>query len=179
MKLSNGERLIIAMLCDLYRSGNVKGEINSEFVASSILGRHEWGLKWKYPNLFEGDDEAPAVVRETCDILEMYQVLTPSFEALSELDQARLRKAVTPFDDYVRYRGFDHDHDPHAWIVKYLVEQLGRYTEVANPGLNSASFATLAHYRTMLSRFEQIDVAALPHHQLSPGQMIGILKAKK
>jgi uncharacterized protein len=179
MKLTDGERLIIAMLCDIYKSGNVKGDIDPEFVASSILGRNEWGLKWKYPNLFLGDDDAPAVVRETCDILEMYAVLTPSFEALSEADQARLCKTVAPFEAYVRYQGFDHDSDPHAWIVRYLVEKLGRYAEVANPELNSASFATLAHYRTMLSRFQQIDVSTLPRHQLSPGQMIGILKPKK
>jgi hypothetical protein len=179
MKLSDGERLIIAMLCDIYKSGNIKGEIDPEFVASSILDRQEWALQWKYPGLFPGSDDAPAVVRETCDILEMYRVLTFSFEALSEEDQAKLRGKAAPFDEYVRFRGFDHDNDPHAWIVRFLVEKLQRYADIADPDLNSKSFATLSQYRSMLSRFKQIDLPANPHHRLSPGQIIAVLKTSK
>jgi uncharacterized protein len=179
MKFSDGERLIIAMLCDIYKSGNIKGEIDPEFVASSILDRQEWALQWKYPGLFHGSDDAPAVLRETCDILEMYRVLTSSFEALSEEDQAKLRSKAAPFDDYLGFRGFDHDSDPHAWIIRFLVEMLNRYADIANPDLNSQSFETLSQYRSMLSRFKQIDLPPIPHNRLSPGQIIAILKTRK
>jgi hypothetical protein len=46
MKLSDGEKLILIMLSDVYEKLEIEGEINPKFVKSAIGSGHPWGLKW-------------------------------------------------------------------------------------------------------------------------------------
>lgn len=172
MELSNGERLILAMLAELYKSNKVKGEIDPDFVLTSIYNNQTWGLAWKYPGICRNDGKNPPIVDETCAILDMYRRLSTSLAELSAADVERIEKEAYPFNDYVKFQGFDFNNDPHASVVDHLVHALGRYTEV-NPDLNSHSSATLGHYRAMLVRLE-----GLPSYpvRLNADQIITILK---
>src|ERR1700743_1891440 len=92
----------------------------------------------------------PPVLTETCNILDMYRLLTRSFQQLSGPEKRRVEKEAGVFKDYVRYQGFDGNNDEHLGIVKYLVKNLRRYSEVKNADLNSHSSGTLTKYRRML-----------------------------
>jgi uncharacterized protein len=61
--LSDGEKLTLLMLCDLCENGNVKGEIDPEFVRSAIYSDYAWALHWKYPFIPFVSKETPVIVR--------------------------------------------------------------------------------------------------------------------
>src|SRR5260370_31721904 len=71
LKLSDGEKLIILMLCELYEHLKVKREIDPTFVASAIRGGHLWSLDWEYPGIFDGHEDNKTTVHEVIDILDM------------------------------------------------------------------------------------------------------------
>ena len=64
MKLSDGEKLIILMLSELYEKLGVEGEIEPDFIKSAIFGNQLWGLKWKYSGIPFEESEDPEVVKE-------------------------------------------------------------------------------------------------------------------
>ena len=51
VRLSDGEKLIIWMLRDLYLEHKVEDPINPEFVQAVISGGHYWALDWELPEL--------------------------------------------------------------------------------------------------------------------------------
>ena len=48
MKLSSGEKLILAMLCELYKNLEIKGEFNPDIINEAISTDHHWILNWEY-----------------------------------------------------------------------------------------------------------------------------------
>lgn len=176
MQLSDGERLILVMLAELYKHHKIKGEIDPELVLSSIFKDKPWGLKWEYGSIFRGDsvESNPPAVQETCDILDMFRILTPSYDKLSDEDKARVQKEVDPFGNEYKFQGFDGNNDEHYGIVGYLVENLNRYGELNKHNLNSHSSMTLPTYRRMLAQFKRIKLG--PKYELDADQIISILK---
>ena len=68
MKITDGEKLILLMLSELYDAVEIDGEIDADFVRSAIFYDHTWSIPWKYPGIpFEGQ-ETPDVVKEVLDI---------------------------------------------------------------------------------------------------------------
>lgn len=174
MNLSNGEKLILVMLSEIYKKLDVKGEVNPDLVLTSIFSDHTWGLRWEYGSLFNDDAGVnPPEVDETCDILTMYRFIEASFKDLSSTDQARVRKEADPFSEYLAFQGFDGNHDPHVSVVHYLVDRLGRYDELKGKNFNSHSSGTLPHYRKMHEIFESEHDS---HKRLSADQLIRILR---
>lgn len=176
MKLSDGEKLILVMLSDIYQHLKIDGDIDPKFVKTSIFDDQTWGLAWQYTGLFPGHDDTPPVVKETCDIFDMYRVLDSSFKKLSAPDQKRVRDAADPFSEFIEFQGFDFNNDPHASVASYLVKHLERYTEI-NPDLNSHSITTLQTYRAMLKNFKPM-IDPFPHGGLSADQIIKVLDVK-
>lgn len=176
MTLSNGEKLILIMLSEIYKHLGIKGEIDPEFVIHTLYSDHLWGLRWKYDSLFNADGRDPAAVQETCDILDMYRLLTRSFNKLPPAEQTKVRAEAAPFEDYVKFQGFDANNDDHYGVGQYLVEHLGRYDELKDKYLNSHSSSTLPKYRRMLQVFRPM-IDPYPLDGLSADQIIEILKA--
>ena len=175
--LSGGEKLILAMLSEIYKHLEIKGEIDPDFVMDTVFSSHTWGLRWKYESLFDDqDDEQPPAVKETCDILDMFRILTPSYDELPDEDKARVKKEADLFAEDYKFQGFDGNNDDHYHIVGYLVNKLGRYTEVSKHNINSHSSMTLPGYRRMLSEFRKIKLG--PKYRLDADQIIRVLKAE-
>jgi uncharacterized protein YfbU (UPF0304 family) len=176
MTLSDGEKLILVMLSEIYRSQGIKGEIDPDFVMASIFNDKLWGLKWQYGGLFNAKDEDPPEVRETCDILDMFRLLTPSYDKLSASDKKRVQTEAHPFGSSVKFEGFDANNDPHYGISTHLVGQLKRYDEVPL-GLNSHSSASLGRYRRMLKAYRPLLADGYPREGLTADQIIMVLTA--
>jgi uncharacterized protein YfbU (UPF0304 family) len=175
VKLSDGEKLILVMLSEIYKHHEIDGEIDPDLVLTSIFNDKAWGLKWEYGGLFNNPEDNPPVVEETCEILNMYRLLTSSFNKLSAAEQARVKTEAAPFSDYVEFRGFDANNDEHFGVVSYLVKDLERYDELKGKYLNSHSSGTIATYRRMLKVFEPM-ASSYPHDGLSADQIIKVLK---
>jgi uncharacterized protein len=46
MKLSDGEKLILLMLADMYKGMKIKGDFDPDFISSTIHNNHLWGFDW-------------------------------------------------------------------------------------------------------------------------------------
>lgn len=153
MKLSNGERLIVALLCDISKKLDARHEIDPEFVMRA-LGAHEWSLAWEYSGLL--DQEAPPpLVSETCDILDMWRALEDAYAALSDVDKAQVDAALGEANP-VEFSGFDGNHDEHHSIACHLIEAMKKYQHFKGRNINSHSQASLPEYKVMLRRFDRM-----------------------
>jgi uncharacterized protein YfbU (UPF0304 family) len=146
MKLSDGERLILLMLGDLYKHLKVQGEIDGDFVQNTILSDQLWGLHHEYQNLLPGHTDYPEEVSEVFDIFDMYRLLDRHYGYLSPED----KKAIDPHD--IKFPGFDsHDTGPHTGIARYIVEELELWPEFkANA---TGGVHTLDRFQRMLRVF--------------------------
>lgn len=154
--IGDGERLIVMMLCQLFKHLKVKSEIEPDFVEEVIGGGHYWALDWEYPGIFHRHEDAATVVSEVVDILDMWRFLERGFGALSKTDKDRVATEAEPIGKYVVFAGFDGNGEAeYGNIAKFLIEKLDRFTEFKGRELNS-HMPTLGAYRRMLSVFEPI-----------------------
>jgi uncharacterized protein YfbU (UPF0304 family) len=173
--VSQSERLILAMLCDVHQHLKMKGDIDSKFGTEAIYGGHFWGLKWKFPGLFHGHEDREAVVSEVVDVLDMWSFLETGYAKLSKKEKERIAAEDTPFGKRVTFFGFDGNNEAeHMGIARFLIEQLDRFLSFKGRDLNS-HMPTIQTYRRMLAVFEPIR-ETLIGRELSADQIIKVLK---
>jgi Uncharacterized conserved protein len=177
VRISDGEKLILAMLRDLYKHHKVDGEIDPEFVGETIWGGHYWGLEWKYTGLFHGHVDNPRVVSEVVDVLDMWSFIESGYAKLSKKDKARVEAEAEPFGKHVVFRGFDGNNESeHLSIARFLINDLDRFTSFKGRDLNS-HMPMIDAYRRMLVIFEPVR-RTLIGGELSASQIIELLKAQ-
>src|SRR5947199_5895682 len=112
MELSNGEKLILVMLSEIYEHLKIKGEIDPKFVRKSIFSEQTWSLAWQYPGIIgSSENKIPPVVSEVLDILEMWEMLEVSYKRLKPADKTRVEAEAKPFGSNVQFRGFDGNNE--------------------------------------------------------------------
>jgi uncharacterized protein len=109
MKLSDGEKLILMVLADMYKHLEIKGEFDPDFISATISGGHLWGLRWKYTHIPFETSENPPEVSETVDILDMWSFLEESYGKLSPADNQKVEKEANRTS--VRLFGFDANNE--------------------------------------------------------------------
>jgi uncharacterized protein YfbU (UPF0304 family) len=175
--LDNGEKLIIMMLCELFKHLKLDSEIDPAFLEKVIYGGHYWALGWTYPGIFHSDEDSEVVVTEVVNILDMWYFLERGFEALSKKDKDRVAVEAEPFGKHVVFDGFDGNGEgEHISIAKFLINELDRFTEFKGRDLN-AHFPSIDAYRRMFSVFEPIR-CNLIGRELNATEIIQILLAK-
>ena len=173
VKLSDGERLILAMLCDQHKALNIDdGEIDAEFVSSAIYSGHHWALKWKYNGIFNYIDDKENIVSEVVNILDMWLFLVLGYEKLSSKDKKEIDTAYGE----ISFRGFDGNNETeHLGVAQFLVDKLGRFQTFKNRIFNS-HMPTLQKYRSMLRVFLPIR-ETLVGRGLSAKEILNIVNA--
>ncbi len=177
VKLSDGEKLTISMLCELFKHLKIKSEIDPKFVESAITGGHYWGLSWSYHGLFHGHEDNEKNVSEVVDILDMWSFLESGFGKLSKKDKARVGKEAEPFGKNVTFHGFDGNNETeHMGIARFLIDKLERFSSFEGRELNSHS-PSVEVYRRMFRVFEPMrrDLLGI---ELNASQIIEILNAR-
>lgn len=175
MQLSQGEKLIIAMLGEIYDHLKIKGEIDHKFVLESIYSGQTWSIEWQYPGLFGAEDPPKQQVTETCDVLDMWNILETSYEKLTKEDKDRVASEAEIFGKNPRFRGFDGNNERHYGIARHLVDNLGRFEYFKGRELNSHS-PSIELYRRMLEVFEQ-GRPLLGDRRMSANEIIEVLNA--
>lgn len=156
MKLTNGERLITLMLCELYDKLDVVGEVDPDFLRTAIYTENEWSLAWKYPGIPFEPGEEPPELREVLDILEMWSFIEASFAELSEEDKTSLLAKTKPFTTEPKFLGFDGNNEAeYISISSILIDQLDRFQDFSGRDLN-AHAPTIETYRRMLTKFRDV-----------------------
>ena len=149
------ERLIIAMLCDIYEKLEINNSFDVELLREAAVGPHHWALQWKYFG-FDEDPIDELIPRQVADILDMWDFIELSYGELPKEDQEALER-YRPFD------GFDFNDSEEAQcgsVADILINRLNRWERFAGRDLNS-HMPSLDRHRRMLSRFTPIKEAWL------------------
>lgn len=156
LKLSNGEKLTLMMLSEIYEHMKIKGEIDPKFVKSAINNNQTWGISWKYPGIPFDEEETPAIVDETQDILEMFSMIEYSYSKLSDAEKARIKIEAEPFgqESDIKFQGFDGNNESKYLVVAhFLVDDLERFEEFKGRIANT-HFPSIDTYRRMLPAYK-------------------------
>lgn len=174
MKLTDGEKLIIALLADL-KSG--ADEIDSERVMSAIARGNLWSLRWDHGSLFDADEEpSQDVIDETFKILSMWERIEDSFDTLTEADKVRVREENVGADP--KFSGFDGNNEQHFPVANCIVSELKRFPKFKDRDLNSHA-TSVPQYLRMLAELDRIYGNAQFAAELSADELITVLKARK
>lgn len=178
MKLSDGEKLIILMLADMYKTLKVKGDFDPEFISETIHSDHLWGFDWKYTGIPFEKSTTPREVKETVDYMDMWSFLEDSYKTLSAADKKRIEVEAEPLGKHVKFHGFDgnNEPEPHYGIAVYLVNLLRRFESFKGRDLNSHS-PSIEGYERMFRVFEPMR-STLINRLLSADEIIKILKER-
>lgn len=177
MKLSDGEKLIILMLSELYEKLGVEGEIDPDFIKSAIFSDQLWGLKWKYSGIPFEESEDPTIVKEVVDILDMWSFIERAYSQLSDEQKEKLEVDAAPFGKDPKFQGFDGNNETeYMGTAMFLVNELERFQEFKGRSFNSHCPSIEMHHR-MLKTFEPFR-KKLSNEPLSLNDLTKILKEK-
>lgn len=59
MELSDGKKLILLMLAEVYRKLEINGEFDPEFIEPAILADQSWGIGWTHAGIPFADKKHP------------------------------------------------------------------------------------------------------------------------
>jgi uncharacterized protein len=177
MNLSDGEKLILLMLSELYEKLGVEGEIQPDFLKAAIFNNQLWGIRWKYSGIPFEDSEDPAIVKEVVDILDMWSFIEYSYGEFSPGDKEKLEKDAAPFGRDPKFQGFDGNNETeYMGTAMFLVNDLERFEEFKGRNFN-CHHPSIDTHRRMLSVFEPIR-RTISSRSLSVADMTTILKER-
>jgi len=169
--LSDGEKVIALLLCDLHKHLKIDGGIDSTLVSSAISGGHLWALR----NLIDEHVDDPHNVDEVADILDMWKFVEEDFEKLSKADRKRVKEEAKRFKG-IKFPGFDEQKEfPYLHIARLWIDENDGFPHFKGRDLNSHS-QLLAAYQRMFKIFEPIR-ATLIGHGMSADQILEVLNA--
>lgn len=155
MQLSQGEKLILLMLCEIQEHLKIKGGTDTGLIKEAIFSGNLWGLERGLPGVFHGSETPENIVTETQRILAMWERLEQSFNGLQASDKEWLAKNAELGED-VKFYGFDGNNEaPYISAARFLVESLDCFQQFKGRDLN-AHMPTLDAYRRMLAVFDPI-----------------------
>jgi uncharacterized protein YfbU (UPF0304 family) len=155
--LSDGEKLIAFMLADVMTTLDPERGRVADLVQRAIAGGHYWALDQEMREIFHDRRDSLDDVRFVLDVLDMWDLLELSFEALSDEGRARLAEAV-PHAGEVQFHGFHTIHEEnYLRIAGVLIKDQGRFSRFHDryPFLEMRRL-TADTYRAMLERFGPI-----------------------
>lgn len=178
MKMTDSEKLILIMLCDLHEHLKIDGSVDPALVREAIHSGNAWGLKWQYPGIFDAEEPTEDLVNEVGEILSMWELLEASHEDLSAADKDRVKAEADPFGDPVRFPGFDGNNEcEYLNVARFLVEKMDRFAEFKGR-INNSHMPTLGGYRRMLAALGPIR-DGLHGNLLGAAQVIAVLNARR
>jgi uncharacterized protein YfbU (UPF0304 family) len=175
ISLSDGEKLLAIMLCDLYKHLKLRGEIEPEFISEVIYGGHSWALSWVLQGLFHGHEDDPREVRHVVDVLDMWFFLETAYEKLPKKEKSRVQEECGRGS--IRFAGFDGNNETSQMaIARFMVDVMKRFSHFKGREFNS-HMPTYERYSRMLQVFEPLR-KTLDGIELSPSQIISIMNAE-
>jgi uncharacterized protein YfbU (UPF0304 family) len=176
MKLSEGEKLILVMLCDIYKALNLKGEIDLDALRSSIRGGKE--LDPEANGTSHNGHDREKVAAEVGEILAMWSAIEKGYKHLSVEEKREVEAGAGPLGRGVRFSGFDDDAEgEYRETANVLIETMGQFERFQGRNL-SAHMPALEGYRRMLRLFGPMRPMA-GDSRLGTQQIIALANAEK
>ncbi len=175
LKFTNEQRLIIALLCDLYREPS-KREFRSEnisLIMDAVCGGHDWAIDWEMGAMFPEEIDTDEQVRFVTDVLDMWDFIELSWSKLDDGEKQKVRDAV-PYLRDPEFAGFDGNNEvEYLAIARMMVEKMNRFQTFKGRSLNSHSYK-VDGYRKMLAHWPAIR-GTLDRKTMTPDQLITLL----
>ena len=149
MRLSDGERLIAAMLAEVMKTVGANSEFDPDLLKTLLWSKDDWAIRLQYEHLFGESSASDDDVKETVDILWMWGIVE---HGISSLTGNEKKEAGTWH--WTKFDGFDANNDDHYHIARTLIKNLGNFDEFEDRNLNSHSRLSLPNYRSMYEKFE-------------------------
>ncbi len=154
MKITDGEKLILLMLSELYDTLKIDGKIEPDFIRLAIFNDKIWSIPWKYSGIPFENRETPEIVREVLEILDMWSVIEFSYDKLIDEDKAYVEKEADPFGKEPKFRGFDGNNEAdYMGTASFVVNQLNRFEEFKGRDFNS-HHPSIDIYKRMLCAYK-------------------------
>jgi len=176
MNLTDGEKLILTLLCDIHSHLKIENGVDSKLIQEALSGGHLQALKDEYSGIFDVSEKPKEVVKEVEDILFMWLMLERGYASLSPGDKERVRNAANVSDASVRFHGFDGNNEGEYFsTARFVVRQLGKFQEFKGRDLNS-HMPSIEMYRRMLAAFH---TSKFREGEMVIDQIIDVLKARQ
>lgn len=177
---SNQEKLIIWLLTEVLK--NTKGyeeQKTLHLIQQAIYGGHYWALQWELTGILHNHVDKREHVSLVVDILDMWWFIEAACAKFTEEDKDRMAsEAGGPWHRDPKFAGFDGNNEgEYMSIARFLVDELGRFQDLKGRDFNSHS-PTVARYRAMAARFEQMRPSLGMGKGLSVDQVIELLKVR-
>lgn len=182
MKLSDGEKLGLFMLAEIYEHLGVKGEIDPAFVKMALTDGQPWAIKERHGGLFwEGGSHETA--KTVSRILGMWRAIEEAYDRFDEEQKAELEAKSPHFGKHPRFDGFDGNAgDGFYGAVEFMVNKSDMgWEHFKGRSLNSHGASSTASNLRMLEVWgERVvnlhrgglqvdDVASMLNAQAHPG----------
>lgn len=176
VNFSDGEKMLILMMGDLYEKLQIKdAEMEPKFLADVIYGGHYWAPKWEMNGVFHGHSDDPAELKHVVNVLDMWSFMEEAYETFSADEKALIIQEVGTWANNVVFPGFDgNEEGSQMQIASFLVEKMNRFTRFKGRSMNSHTL-TFKRYSDMYRVFEPIRTT-LVGKRLSVQQLIALLK---
>ena len=94
----SAEKLIIAMLANLFTHLKVNDGIDANLVMSALYGGHYWALNWQATgmptHLFHNDEDKKEDVTFVVDVLDMWDFIETAHQKLAQKEKDRIAAEV-------------------------------------------------------------------------------------
>lgn len=175
MNLSEGERLILAMLCDIHKALNLKGAVDPDALKPLILGPQDDDAKRSGNG---GHPDRTTVATEVSEILEMWSAIERGYKHLSVDEKRTVEAEAGPLGRGVRFSGFDCACEAaYRDIAHVLIEEAGQFERFQGRNLD-AHMPALAGYRRMLRLYAPMRSVS-GDRRLDVRQIIALANAEK
>lgn len=178
MNLSEGERLILVMLCDIHKALNLKGSIDPDTLRPLILkGEYNGAARSLSGENSPHRDRTP-VASEVSEILDMWSAIERGYKHLSVEEKRVVEAEAGPLGRGVRFSGFDAESEiEYRDAAHHLIEVTGLFERFQGRNLD-AHMPALAGYRRMLRLYGPMRPAARDA-RLGMRQVIELANAEK
>lgn len=177
MKVTDGEKLILLMLGELYEKMNVQGDIDPDFIRSAIFEEQTWSIPWKYSGIPFENQDTPDIVNEVLDILDMWSFIEASYNQLTDEEKLIIEADANPFGKNPKFEGFDGNNESeYMSTASFIVNQLDRFSEFSGRSFN-CHYPSLDMHHRMLSVFKPIR-ENISFHPLNTKEIVTILNER-
>jgi uncharacterized protein len=178
MNLSEGERLILVMLCDIHKALNLKGVIDPDVLKPLILEAEHNGLARAANGMSGEHRDRTAVANEVTEILDMWSAIERGYKHLSVDEKREVEIGAGPLGRGVRFSGFDCECEiAYRDTAHVLIEETGQFERFQGRNLD-AHMPALAGYRRMLRLYAPMRSVS-GDRRLDVQQIIALANAEK
>jgi uncharacterized protein YfbU (UPF0304 family) len=147
MKLSDPEKLILTMLCQIHKKLGIDDGIDPVLIQSAIFKGQVGSLISQYPGIFDPEESDPSTRSEVRNILHMWQMIEEGYKNLSSEEKAQVDNATGRSS---KFDGFDANNETDHFITaNFLINDLEEFAIFKGHDLNSHMLSLDMHRKKL------------------------------